>query len=242
MQYGRLSGVLALTGAMVLSTLALAQSPPTSESKNAPVGPLPGLTGIWQRVNERGDNYSFTKDPIPMQPWAQEIYDYNKGPGPEGYGRAELDPVRNCYPPGLSRMYYIPYPIEIIQLPGRVLMLFEWDHWVRQIWTDGRGHNKGYGPTWMGDSIGHWDGETLVTDTVNLNSKTWLTEAGHVHSDALHITERMKRLNHDTLEIRLTFDDPKAYTRPWEGTKRFELMPGISVMEDVVCEDKLLRE
>ena len=176
-----------------------------------------------------------------MQPWAEEAYNYNKGPGPERYGRGELDPSRNCYPPGLARMFYIPYPFEIIQLPGRVLMLFEWDHWVRQIWTDGREHLKEYSPTWMGDSIGRWDGDTLVVDTEGLNSKTWLTEAGHVHTEALRITERIRRVDHETLEIRFRFDDPKTYTRPWEGEKRFRLQPGLSIMEDVVCEDNLLR-
>jgi len=242
MRHGCWYGVMTALAVFFFSTAALPQTTPSSSADgNHPVGPLPGLTGIWQRLNVPGENYAFTTDPIPMQPWAEEAYNYNKGPGPERYGRGELDPSRHCYPPGLSRMYYIPYPFEIIQLPGRVLMLFEWDHWVRQIWTDGRGHNEGYGLTWMGDSIGHWDGDTLIVDTVGLHPKTWLTEAGHVHTDALRVTERMRRLDGETLEIRFTFDDPKAYTRPWEGEKRFRLQPRWSIMEDVVCEDKLLR-
>ena len=96
-------------------------------------------------------------------------------------------------------------------------MLFENNHWVRQIWMDGRAHPTDRAPNWMGHSIGKWDGDTLVVDLVGLNDLTWLDASGRPHSDALHVVERYRRIGHDTLEIELTFDDPKAYTKPWTG-------------------------
>ena len=110
---------------------------------------------------------------------------------------------------------------------------------MREIWTDGSEHPKDLAPTWMGHSTGKWDGDTLVVDTIGLNDKTWLDEAGHVHSDAMHIVERWRRVGHDTIQINFTFDDPKAYTKPWTGEKSIKLHPKWQVAEDVVCEDRL---
>ena len=84
-----------------------------------------------------------------------------------------------------------------------------------QIFTDGRPHDKTLGPLWMGDSIGHWEGNTLVVDTVNFNDKTWVDRMGHPHSEALHVIERIRRVNHDQLVDDLTIEDSKAYTKPW---------------------------
>ena len=175
-----------------------------------------------------------------MQPWAEERYNYNRSPEGDLRGREELDPSRNCFPPGPTRILFYPYPFEIIQLPDRVLLLFEFDHWVRQIWTDGRGHPDGYPVTYMGHSTGKWDGDTLVVDTVGINEKSsWIDRAGTPHSDALRVVERYRRLDHDTLEIEFLFDDPKAYTKPWGGKKVYKLGPGWEIMEFITCEDQL---
>ena len=94
----------------------------------------------------------------------------------------------------------------------------------------------------MGHSIGKWDGDTLVVDTIGLNDKTWIDMAGHPHSDALHVVERIHRLNHDILVDDLTFDDSKAYTRTWTGQQVFRLHPTWQVQEHIACEDHLLHE
>jgi hypothetical protein len=143
-----------------------------------------------------------------------------------------------CFPPGMPRLYLQPFPMEIIQVPGRVIMLFEFSHFVRQIYTDGRKHNTDLGPTWMGDATGHWDGDTLVVDTVGFNDKTWLDRAGHPHSTDLHLVERIRRVDQNTLQDDITIEDPKAYTKPWGGQLTFQLRPNWNILE-MVCEDNV---
>ena len=100
-------------------------------------------------------------------------------------------------------------------------MLFEFSHFIRQIYTDGRKHNTDLGPTWLGDAIGHWDGDTLVVDTIGFNDKTWVDRAGHPHSTDMHLTERIRRVDEKTLTDDITIEDPKAYTKPWGGQITF---------------------
>jgi hypothetical protein len=138
----------------------------------------------------------------------------------------------------MPRLYLQPFPFEIIQLPGRVIMLFEFSHYVRQIYTDGRKHNTDLGPTWLGDSIGHWDGDTLVVDTIGFNDKTWLDRAGHPHSTDLHLVERIRRVDPKTMTDDITIEDPKAYTKPWGGQITFQSHPTWNIME-MVCEDNV---
>ena len=229
--------VLAVVAVLASSPGILAQQPGAAK---APASATPDLSGVW--MVGRGYRGFNRKEPPPMQPWAEEKYKVTREgiSDPEDKGRDDKDPIINCAPPGPTRLFALPRPFEIIPIPGRVLLLFEWDHWVRQIWMDGREHPKDPDPTWMGHSIGRWDGETLVVDTVGLNDKTWLDGLGHPHSDALHIVERIRRTAHDTLQIDLTFDDPKAYTKPWTGTQVFRLRPGWEIPEQIVCEDHLL--
>src|SRR6266566_3807632 len=103
--------------------------------------------------------------------------------------------------------------------------------------SDGRPHDTALGPSWMGDSIGHWEGDVLVADTVNFNDKTWLDRMGHPHSDALHIVERIRRVDHDHLVDDLTIEDPKAYTKPWTAHLDFLLRPNWTLGEQF-CEDE----
>ena len=131
------------------------------------------------------------------------------------------------------------YPFEIIQSPKRVLIIFEANHEIRQIWTDGRQHPKDFGHNWMGHSIGHWEGDTLVVDTIGLNDLTWLDKAGHVHSDELHLIERLQRVG-DKLLLNITFDDPKAFTMPFTARKTYQLKPNWELEEAITCEDKIL--
>jgi len=195
----------------------------------------PDLSGVWMQ-RDIGD--TFAKEAPPLQPWAVERTAANLKGGSKG------DPEEQCFPPGLPRIYIHRYPIEILQRPGRTLVVFEYDHFVRQIWTDGRGHpTEGeLDPTWMGHSIGKWDGDAFVVDTIGFNDKTWLDNAGHPHSDALHLTERMRRADNDTLQIDFTFEDPKAYTKTWTGQKIFKLRSGWEISEHVCADNFLWKE
>jgi hypothetical protein len=205
----------------------------------------PGGAGLNQTAQERLGilpRQVFTAEEPPMQPWAAEKFRIAREGKDDLYedGRDELDPSYNCFPPGTPRVFTIPRPFEIHQLPKVVLMLFETANAVRRIHTDGREHPDGYPITWMGHSIGRYERDALVVDTVGLDDRTWLDALGHPHSDALRVEERFTRPNRNTLQIDFVFDDPKAYTRPWTGKKVYELMPpGFNVMEDFGCDDQL---
>ena len=209
-------------------------------ARESPTGA--GAAGTTDRRTRRLPRQAFTFDDPPMQPWAAAKYRQAREGVEDIYesGNDDIDPTYNCFPPGMPRIFTGLRPFEIHQLPKVVLMLFESDHWVRRIHTDGRGHPDGYPITWMGHSVGKWDGDTFVVDTVNLDSRSWLDGLGHPMSDALRVEERYRRPNQDTLEIDFRFDDPKAYTKPWTGKKVFQLMPpGYEVLEDVVCVEYL---
>ena len=209
----------------------------------------PDLSGIWRRSRRPPDNsrqytifelaMTITNEEPSMTPWALAKFKANRpNIGPNAVSLAKSnDPVINCFPPGVPRIYLQRgEPLEILQVPGRVLMFFEYDHFVRQIYTDGRQHPKDLPLTWMGDSIGRWEGDTLVVDTIGFNDKTWLDLVGHPHTEALHLVERVRRVNHDSLTIDILIDDPKAYTKPWGGHATFDLKPGWNIGE-LVCED-----
>ena len=117
-------------------------------------------------------------------------------------------------------------------------MIFEYDHFVRHIYTDRREHLPNMKPTWMGDSTGNWQGDTLVVDTIGFNDKSWLDQVGHPHSDALHLVERIRRVDRDTLRDDIEIDDPKAYSRAWSGRQTFKLRPGWHLRE-FICEDHM---
>jgi hypothetical protein len=116
-------------------------------------------------------------------------------------------------------------------------MFFEHERVWRQIWTDGRSHPKELEPTWMGDSIGNWEGDAFVVDTIGLNDKSWLDSVGHPHSEELHVVERYRHPNPNSLTLQYTVEDPKAYTKPWESdTKIYTLLRNEkAVMEELFC-------
>jgi hypothetical protein len=249
---------LLVAGAVLtLSGIVFAQTAPKTGATT-----IPDLSGIWdnthQDVNRGGaaagppggfmgpggiPTFGFTTEEPSMLPWAAEKYKAARtglARGPLDRGRDDLDPTHDCFPYGPTRMYTTPRPWEIRQLPDVVLLIFEGDHWVRRVYMDGREHPDGYPLTWMGHSTGKYDGDSLIIDTVGMREGTWLDHMGHPHSDALHLTERLRRVDHDTLQIDLTFDDPKTYTKPWTGKKIFKLAPAtFEILEDVICEDWL---
>jgi hypothetical protein len=129
---------------------------------------------------------------------------------------------------------------ELRQFPDEVLLLFDEDHWVRRIYMDGRGHPDGSATTWMGHSIGRYEGDSLVIDTIGINEKTWIDRLGHPHSNSLHLVERLRRVSQNSLEYEYTIDDPKTYKKPWTGKLMEDLLPpDFQILEGVLCEELL---
>ena len=231
----RMRLALALAATLALSSGISAQISRHPAGARALASGTPDLSGVWQG---RQDAITFSPKEPPLQPWAEAKYRAVKpGYGPRATPDSQ-DPILSCLPPGVPRILLVPLPMQIVQIPGQVIMMFEYDHYMRHIYTDRREHLKELSPTWMGDSIGRWEGDTLVVDTVGFNDKSWLDQVGHPHSDALHLVERIQRVNHDTLQIDITVDDPKAYTRPWTGQVVFKLRPGWRLIE-YVCTDNM---
>ena len=240
--------VLAAVAVLAFSTALLAQTVKQPDGAKAPAKTSTAdFSGVWQGPNfagAKGRGFGFTVEAPPMQPWAEEKFKANHDPerDPNYHGRENVSPALRCFPPGPTWLLAQFRPFEILQLPGRVLMIFQWDHWVRTVWRDGRKHPEDLDPTWMGHSIGKWDGDTLVVDTVGLNDKTWLDPPGHPHSDALHVVERWRRPDQHTLVVDVTFDDPKAYTKSWTGQRTYQFHPDWEIGEEVPCEEHLLHE
>ena len=174
--------------------------------------PVPAIAQARVPAGGRG---GATSEPwIPFQPWAAAIYDYNSA------NQSKFDPEGYCLPPGGPRMWATPYPAEIIQLPAqrRIIMIFEGaTHIWREIYMDGRPHPQGdaLNPTYLGHSVGRWEGDTLVVDVVGFNENSWLDYFGHPHTDKLHVVERYARPRKNLLRYEATIDDPGAYERPF---------------------------
>jgi hypothetical protein len=243
-----LSFALTIVIALSFSSTSSAQTnqgpkPPASGSS----GQSRDLSGVWMldrpRPNKEVDRYwiyELNLEEPPMTAWGQAQYKATKSSfGTRSYPLAETnDPIfHTCAPPGFPRIFLHPWPMQVVQTPGEVIMLFEYDSIRHQIFTDGRPHDTSLGPLWMGDAIGHWEGDTLVADTVNFNDKTWLDRIGHPHSDQLHVIERIRRVDHDHLIDDITIDDPKAYTKPWSAHLDFLLRPKWTLAEQF-CEDQ----
>jgi hypothetical protein len=230
--------------------VALAICPPIPAQNNhqPPAGPppksaqglVPDLTGVWNATRSNYDVASFSKGDPPMTQWGIEQFKAAKpSQGPGGVSLKETnDMVYQCYSPGLPYIYLQLFPMEIIQTAGEVVELFEYDHSVRYIYLGNRAHPDDLTPTYMGDSIGHWDGSILVVDTIGLNGKRWLDRVGHPASEQMHIVERIQRVDKNTLQVDFTFDDPKSYVRPWTAQMRFLLHPNWHIMEHMCMDNK----
>jgi hypothetical protein len=211
---------------------------------------VPDFSGVWEGhmppSARKWAGYAFTGEIPAMTPWGKAQYEMTK---PSWGPRAVVDSTDlvnpttgneiGCFPTGVPRIYVHPFPMEILQVPGRVVQLFEFNHFIRQIYTNGpHEHAKDLDPTWMGDSVGWWEGNTLVIDSVGFNEKTWLDRAGLPHSDQLHVIEHISRPKHDTLVVHITIDDPKTYTKTWEGERIYVLEPDWKLTE-MICEDNI---
>lgn len=188
-------------------------------------GSQPDLQGIWQARNtaagdlqDHGSSQgiaagrSVIVDPpdgkIPYQPWAAAKREDNYK------NRAKADPLNKCFLAGVPRITYLPFPFQIFQTPKFVAIAYEYDHATRTVYLDGSKHLPDI-DFWMGDSRGHYEGNTLVVDVGDLNDQTWLDASGDFHSGEMKVTERYTRTGPDTLQYEATIQDPKVYTRPW---------------------------
>lgn len=216
-----------LSAAIVLQLTGLAQQDTRSGATAAR-----DLSGVWI---QQQPGATFARTLPAMTAWAEARFRANKATiGPTAAIDAN-DPTVECFPPGVPYVLLVPVPFEFVEAAGRVVQLFEYNHNVRRIYTDGRAHPANLQSTesaqWMGHSIGEWMGDTFVIDTIGFNDRTWLDRAGHPHSAALHVVERIRRIDHGTLEYAVTVDDPQAYAAPWGGTMLFALRPDWEILE-----------
>lgn len=229
---------------LVCATMLICSAALMAQTK--PAGAKPGstgdLTGVWYPSSVNTFNFIWTDaqgqrlSVLPLTPWGQEKLKGNHPIGAEYTDLTTNDPNAQCLPPGVPNIYTHAYPVEVLQVPGRTILYFEYMHIVRQIFTDGREHPKDANPTWMGDSTGKWEGDALVVDSTGFNDKTWLDVSGHPHSEALHLVERMYRPDHNTLMIDITLEDPQAYTATLKTQRKYVLKPSWNIME-YICED-----
>jgi len=172
---------------------------------------------------------------VPFMPWSAAVYDYNSA------NASKYDPEGYCLPPGGPRMMATPYPMEIIQQPEhkRIIMIFEGaTHIWREIYMDGRPHPEGdaLNPTYLGHSVGRWEGDTLVVDVVGFNEGTWVDFFGHPHTDMLHVVERFTRRDKNTLHYEATIDDAGAYTKPF--TVGWDIpWSGADELKEYICQE-----
>jgi hypothetical protein len=209
--------------------------PPTAGRQGAGGGRADGPPGGGEGTFGDGRGGAKSEPQVPFQPWAAAIYDYNSS------NNSKYDPEGYCLPPGGPRLMATPYPMEIIQLPEqkRILMIFEGaTHIWREIYMDGRPHPQGdeLNPTYLGHSVGRWEGDTLVVDVVGFNEQTWMDYFGHPHTDMLHVVERYSRPSKNMLAYEATFDDPGAYTKPFRVRWNINWNP-TGELTEYVCQE-----
>jgi hypothetical protein len=192
-----------------------------------------GSDGVWlpQPVVDLASKAPSSAS-VPFQSWARLKFQENRA-----MQQNDLD--LRCLPPGVPRIMLMARPFEIVQTPNRILFVYEGGaHVWRQVWMDGRAHPKDPNPNWLGHSIGHWDGDTLVVDSVGFNDRTWLDDAGHPHTEQLHVIEKYSRIDALTMRYDVEIDDPGAYTQPWTSSSSLSFRPGQKLAEDI-CLDKI---
>ena len=189
----------------------------------------PDFSGLWQGggpINDIAEGLP-KGETVPLLPSAKQLMESRQ---------SKDDPEANCLPTGVPRQ--APYPWRIVQTPTHIFFLFEGNiHSYRQIFVDGRAHPADPDPTWYGHSIGHFEGQTLVVDSVGFNDKFWFDFEGHPHTERLHVVERYTRTAPDTLVNQITIDDPGAYSKPFTITFTAKLRPRDELMEYICNEN-----
>lgn len=185
--------------------------------------PRPGYTGNIARDLKPGE--------IPFQPWAESLYKHRQ----ETLGKD--DPQARCVLSGVPREHVVPYPFKIFNTTSNVmLIIYEALHSYRQLFLDGRPLPKDPNPTWMGYSTGHWEGDTLVVESSGFVENNWMDNGGHPATESLRLTERFRRPDFGHMEVEITIDDPKAYTKPWKVKLGFNAVPDLELIE-YVCDE-----
>jgi hypothetical protein len=191
------------------------------------------LAGLWEPASVRYLlNIASDLKPgeVPLQPWAATLLQERIASN----GRDH--PGARCLPSGIPEKLSVPDGVKIVQTPD--VTIFMWDSRTifRQVFTDGRSFPKDPQPAWMGYSIGRWEGDAFVVETIGQNGKTWLDMRGHPATEALRVTERYTRPSVGRMNIAVTIDDPKAYTRPWNVNLAWRLLPDVELIESI-CEE-----
>jgi len=250
----------ALRWALLIAALATLPVGAAAQTQTAPLKPgkiprmangHPSLEGVWQGGSNRvgtweetntgagplGESgpitpYAITQrqPPPPYQPWVMKKMQ-------ESYNMRGIDePMVRCLPPGVTRTTLMGlFPMQIVQTPKTIVFLFEVFHLFRIIPMDVP-HPDDLEPSYMGDSVGHWEGDTLVVDVTGFNDKTWLSGLGSVHSEKLHVIEKFTRMDQNTIVYEMTATDPETLTGPWTRRATIMLRPGTRIRE-YVCEE-----
>jgi len=217
--------------AIMILFLIQAYQPPSGPPPKTSSGKV-DFSGVWARpfvpdMTQDTANQKGTAD-LPFTLWGEsEWKKYDAGNG---------DYTGACLPFGMTRSINSPGPIQIMQNDTYIAFMFETNNWFTVIPIDGRKHRDDQVPTWFGDSVGHWEGDTLVLDTVNFNGKTRLDTIGHPHSEQLHLIQRFSRPDRGHIKYEITVEDPKTYSKPWKNTRTFELRSDWEIME-YSCEE-----
>jgi hypothetical protein len=186
--------------------------------------------GVWLPVGGGPVTAANVKD-VPFQPWARGVLADREA--------NQLEPHTRCKPSGVTRPFLTPYGIEFVELQDlQRIYIFDigGPHTYRTIYMDGRAHPKDLAPGYYGHSVGRWEGETLVVDTVGFNTRFWMDREGSPHTEQLHLIERFTRTDFDSLKYEATIDDPGAYTATWTGGFVLRWSAGLELFE-YICQD-----
>jgi hypothetical protein len=200
----------------------------------------PGFNGNIAETTWKGVKSADKHVDIPFLPWTLKTYNQRVE------NRSKDDPEARCLPVGVPRFMFDPYPFQIVQTRNQVVFVFEGDNYLWRIvnierpgyTSAGNTHPRSLKPTWLGDAVGHYDGDTLVIDVTGFNGLAWLDQAGHASSDKLHLTERYTRTDSLTLKYEVTIEDPRAYSKPWTASNTINWRPGMELMESICQEDE----
>jgi len=192
----------------------------------------PDFSGVW--VTKPGYTGNIAKDLKPgelsMTPWAAALYKHRQDT------ESREDPQAYCVLSGVPREHVVPYPFKILHTNGMIVILYEALHSYRQIYMDGRGLPKDPNPQWMGYSTGHWEGDTLVVESSGFVENNWLDNNGHPGTESMKLLERFRRRDFGHIDLEMTIEDPKAYTKPWTVHLEFTAEPDTDLIE-YVCDE-----
>jgi hypothetical protein len=217
----------------------------------------PDLSGLWQTdaappdvldriipgvTNGAGEEplsqyyinifFDYKPEDVPMKPAVAERF-RKRAPT-----FSTESPLPHCLPTAMPMVETAPAPYKIVQTPSLTFMLYERDTTYRQVFTDGRKLPDDPQPSWLGYSVGKWDGDTFVVDSIGFNDRGWLDARGHTHGEALHLTERFHRVDFGHMDLRLTVDDPETYTKPFTVQVKQRLLPDTDLLEAFCAENE----